>query len=134
MSRETGQHHTPVDGGEQPSDAIIRVSTRKQLDNNSPPIQREDIEEYAARKWLETRPHRGDSRISEDLEAPDKVQESLDEARAGGIRHIICWRFDRHTRNFTDLESMRDDITEGVFAAFHIAMDNKVFFSGTPRC
>ncbi|MCP4453495.1 MAG: recombinase family protein, partial [Planctomycetes bacterium] len=111
---------------------IIRVSTRKQRDNNSPSIQRDDIEAYAERHGLRL------IRVAEIHESAKianrrhKFQEVLEQAKAERIQHVICWRFDRHTRNFTDLEAMQEDVRAGVFSGFHVAHEDKVYHKRTP--
>jgi site-specific DNA recombinase len=111
---------------------IVRVSTLKQKDNNSPAIQRADIEGYAARSGLTLT---GIAEVHESAKIAKRrrrFREVLDKARADGIQHLVYWRFDRSTRNFTDLESMQEDIRDGTFAAVHFVNDGSVLHAKSP--
>lgn len=112
--------------------ALIRVSSHKQKDNNSPEVQRRAIADHAARLGLEI----GD-RYEEFQESAaksgdrKKFHAALKRARDGGVRHLIVWVLDRSSRNFTDFEMLEEAIRADALV-LHVAHSNEVLHAGSP--
>lgn len=105
--------------------AIVRVSSKKQRDNNSPGVQREGISAYSRGVGLEL------VRVEEFHESAKRSKDRrkfhalLERARQEKIGHLIFWVWDRTTRNATDAEIMEEDVRDGVFVV-HVAHEHKV--------
>ena len=112
--------------------AIVRVSSKKQLGNNSPGVQRNGTTTYAAERGLDL------VRVEEFHESAKRSRDRrkfhalLERAREEGIRHLIFWVWDRTTRNATDAEAMEEDVRDDIFVV-HIAHEWKVLHKDTPE-
>ncbi|MFC1610110.1 recombinase family protein [Myxococcota bacterium] len=110
---------------------IVRVSSRKQRDNNSPELQRRGIEEYIAGQDLKLvrieRIHESAAKADE----RGKFQAALERAKAQHVQHVVFWVRDRLTRNFTDHEKMEEDVRAGVFD-LHFASERKRLHKDSP--
>ncbi len=111
---------------------IVRVSSKKQLDNNSPGVQRSGIEAYAKANnlkllWVEE--FHESAKKSADRK---KFHALIERARKEGIRNLVFWVWDRTTRNATDQETMEENIRDDVFV-MHIAFEGKVLHRDSPE-
>ncbi len=109
---------------------IVRVSSRKQSDNNSPEIQREGIEAYAKALQLELTSVVVIEESAKDSGTRFKFHEALQGARKARIRHLIFWVWDRIARNYTDVERLEEQVREDLFV-LHLANDRRVLFAGS---
>ncbi len=110
---------------------IIRVSSTKQKDNNSPPVQREGITEYIDRRKLNLVDVVEIRESAADASARKKFQAVLHRARTEEIRHLVFWVWDRTTRNMTDYEALEKEILADVFE-LHVANDGRVLCHDSP--
>ena len=91
----------------------IRVSTTHQIDNDSIPMQRNDLVSYA-RLMLNT----DDYAIFEDAGYSGKntdrpnFQKMMSQIRSGAFTHLLVWKIDRISRNLLDFSSMYKELKE----------------------
>lgn len=87
---------------------IVRVSSKKQGDNNSPGVQREGITAHAKAHGLHLVDVITLEESAKSSEARVKFHAALARAKKDKTRHLIFWVWDRTTRNFTDYELLED--------------------------
>jgi site-specific DNA recombinase len=101
---------------------VVRVSSKKQGDNNSPGVQREGIVAHAKAHGL----HLVDVLVLEESakrsEARVKFHAALARMKKDKVRHLVFWVWDRSTRNFTDYELLEDLIRRDEMV-LHVAHD-----------
>jgi DNA invertase Pin-like site-specific DNA recombinase len=110
---------------------IIRVSSGKQAENNSPGTQRDGIKGYSKDAAIDLVRVVEIHESAKDSELRKEYRRVLDEAKNDGILHVVFWHWDRHTRNFTDSEAMERDVKAGIFV-LHIGSERKVFDKSSP--
>ena len=108
---------------------IVRVSTVKQSDGNSPDVQQAGIEAYARRNGLKLLEVRRVYESGKDSEARPLYRSAMDEALRCG--NVIFWVWDRTGRNLTDHEQLEKDVKAGRLTV-HIAHEGRAFDRRTP--
>ncbi|HEX3854653.1 MAG TPA: recombinase family protein, partial [Polyangiaceae bacterium] len=103
---------------------IVRVSTIKQSDGNSPDVQQAGIEAYARRTGLRLLEVRSVYQSGKDSEARPLYRSAMDEALRHG--NVIFWVWDRTGRNLTDHEQLEKHAKAGRLTV-HIAHEGRVF-------
>lgn len=99
---------------------IVRVSSKKQGDNNSPGVQREGITAHAKTLGLHLVDVVQIEESAKSSEARVKFHAALARAKKEKVRHLIFWVWDRTTRNFTDYELLEDLIRKDALV-LHVA-------------
>ena len=109
---------------------VVRVSSKKQGDNNSPGVQREGILAHAKAHGL----HLVDVLVLEESakssEARVKFHAALARMKKDKVRHIVFWVWDRTTRNFTDYELLEDLIRRDEMV-LHVAHERWQLHAGS---
>ena len=109
---------------------VVRVSSKKQGDNNSPGVQREGITAYAVAHGLK----RADVLVIEESAKKCEVllqfHAALARAKKDKVRHLVFWVWDRTTRNFTDYELLEDLIRDDELV-LHIAHEHWQLHAGS---
>ena len=109
---------------------VVRVSSKKQGDNNSPGVQREGITAHANAHGL----HLVDVIVLEESakssEARVMFHAALARAKKEKVRHLVFWVWDRTTRNFTDYELLEDLIRRDELV-LHVAHERWQLHAGS---
>lgn len=87
---------------------LVRVSSKKQGDNNSPGVQSDGIKAYALAAGLELVDVVVLEESAKTSDARVKFHAALERAKKEKVRHLVFWVWDRSTRNFTDYELLED--------------------------
>jgi site-specific DNA recombinase len=109
---------------------IVRVSSKKQGDNNSPGVQRDGITAHAKTLGLHLVDVITLEESAKSSEARVKFHAALARAKRDKVRHLIFWVWDRSTRNFTDYELLEDLIRRGD-AVLHVAHERWALHAGS---
>jgi len=110
---------------------IVRVSTSKQGDGNSPGIQRDGIGRYAREHGLSLVAVEEIHESGKDADDRPEFNRALERVRTEKVRHIIFWVTDRIGRNMTDYERLEKAVRSGL-VVLHIAADGRVLHRGSP--
>ena len=109
---------------------VVRVSSKKQGDNNSPGVQRDGITSHAKAHGL----HLVDVIMLEESakssEARVMFHAALARAKKEKVRHLVFWVWDRTTRNFTDYELLEDLIRRDELV-LHVAHERWQLHAGS---
>jgi site-specific DNA recombinase len=109
---------------------IVRVSSKKQGDNNSPGVQREGITAHAKAHGLQLVDVVMLEESAKSSEARVKFHAALARAKKEKVRHLVFWVWDRTTRNFTDYETLEDLIRRDDLV-LHVAHERWQLFAGS---
>ncbi len=109
---------------------IVRVSSKKQGDNNSPGVQRDGIRAYAVANGLDLVEVVQIEESAKSSEARVKFHAALEKAKKTKARHLVFWVWDRTTRNFTDYELLEDLIRRDD-AVLHVAHERWALYAGS---
>jgi site-specific DNA recombinase len=110
---------------------IVRVSSTKQADGNSPDVQRSGIVGYALAKKFTLVDTVEIHESGKDSSARPQFRRALARLHSEGIRHVVFWVFDRVGRNFTDYELIETCVKRGDFE-LHLASEGRSFSKTTP--
>jgi site-specific DNA recombinase len=99
---------------------IVRVSSKKQGDNNSPGIERDGITAHAKAHGLHLVDVITLEESAKSSEARVKFHAALERIKKEKVRHLVFWVWDRTTRNFTDYETLEDLIRRDA-VVLHVA-------------
>jgi site-specific DNA recombinase len=111
---------------------IVRVSSKKQGDNNSPGVQGDGIKSYALAEGLELVDVIVIEESAKSSETRVKFRAALERAKKENVRHIVVWVWDRSTRNFTDYELLEQLIHKDDFV-LHIAHERWPLHADSPE-
>ncbi|MCT6922771.1 recombinase family protein [Metasolibacillus sp.] len=91
----------------------IRVSTSHQVDKDSLPLQRKDLENYAkyALNIEETVVFEDAGYSAKNTKRP-KYQEMMQRIKEGEFTHLIVWKIDRISRNLKDFTVMYEELKD----------------------
>ena len=109
---------------------IVRVSSKKQGDNNSPGVQRDGIRAYAVANDLDLVEVVQIEESAKSSEARVKFHAALEKAKRNKARHLVFWVWDRSTRNFTDYELLEDLIRRDEMV-LHVAHEHWQLHAGS---
>ncbi|MBI1948626.1 MAG: recombinase family protein [Deltaproteobacteria bacterium] len=109
---------------------IVRVSSKKQGDNNSPGVQREGITAHAQALGLHVVDIVMLEESAKSSDARVKFHAALARAKKEKVRHLVFWVWDRTTRNFTDYELLEDLIRRDEMV-LHVAHERWQLHAGS---
>lgn len=109
---------------------VVRVSSKKQGDNNSPGVQREGITAHAKALGLQLADVIVLEESAKSSEARVKFHAALARMKKEKIRHLVFWVWDRTTRNFTDYELLEDLIKRDEMV-LHVAHERWQLHAGS---
>ena len=109
---------------------IVRVSSKKQGDNNSPGVQREGITAHARALGLHVVDIVMLEESAKSSDARVKFHAALARAKKEKVRHLVFWVWDRTTRNFTDYELLEDLIRRDE-VVLHVAHERWQLHAGS---
>lgn len=91
----------------------VRVSTLHQIDKDSLPFQRKELENYAKYALgIEDFEIFEDAGYSAKNTDRPKYQQMMKRIRAGEFTHLIVWKIDRISRNLKDFSEMYDELKD----------------------
>ncbi len=109
---------------------IVRVSSHKQGDGNSPDVQRNGIIAYSESLGMDLLDVAIIEESAKTSATRQKFHEALAKARKQKIRHLVFWVWDRIARNYTDVEQLEMDVRRDEFV-LHLANERKVLHVGS---
>ena len=104
---------------------IVRVSSHKQGDGNSPDVQRAGIERYAASLGLDLTGIEIIEESAKSSASRKKFHEAMARAKRKRVRHLVFWVWDRIARNYTDVEKLEEQVRDDLFV-LHVANERRV--------
>jgi DNA invertase Pin-like site-specific DNA recombinase len=110
---------------------IVRMSSLKQDRGNSPEVQREGIQDYAADLALDLIGTVMIHESGKESQTRPRYNQALAKARTENARHLIFWVWDRAARNFTDLENLEREVTADRLV-IHSASDRRALDAQSP--
>lgn len=112
--------------------AILRVSTRKQLQGVSHDVQEAEIRAYCDRHGIELAHVVPIAESAKDSDNRKRYTEAVNRALADNIGHILFYMHDREARNLTDCERNEKLVLSGL-VVLHYVRDQKVLHAGSPE-
>lgn len=109
---------------------IVRVSSHKQGDGNSPDVQRAGIEAYAASLGLDLTGIEIIEESAKSSSSRKKFHEAMARAKRKRVRHLVFWVWDRIARNYTDVEKLEEQVRDDLFV-LHVANERRVLHSAS---
>lgn len=91
----------------------VRVSTLHQIDKDSLPFQRQELENYAkyALNIEEVVIFEDAGYSAKNTDRP-KYQEMMKRIRSGEFTHLLVWKIDRISRNLKDFSEMYEELKD----------------------
>ncbi|MEZ4814312.1 MAG: recombinase family protein [Bdellovibrionota bacterium] len=111
--------------------AFLRVSSKRQQDNSSHEIQRNECNDYCDKNNLILTKIFAVVESAKDSDSRTQFKEAIAFAKSNGIKHMLFYMFDRETRNLTDNENNEKLIRLGSLI-IHYVKDRKVMDANSP--